>query len=267
MSTDALNNFKSNLERLDLYIRFSKSLDLNANEIRTMRTELYLENKGDEMLQISNKLLAENPDLQNNQAEFLKRIVQQQKIDEEKYWEEHILTLYHRLRDELLIIQLVASADAYRTELTELLLRKNADKLKKHKTDIVKLLGDITNPDSWDEIYEEIVRFGVSNLTRRNKYISWIDKIKNEFNLNISANHGDLLQIEEIIATRNILAHNRKIINQDYVDRSKGFYHHIGQTLPTLGDEREIEHTYCIDSIQCFQRVIQAIDNECISMV
>jgi hypothetical protein len=74
-------------------------------------------------------------------------------------------------------------------------------------------------------------------------------------------NHQDISQLEEIIATRNLLAHNGRIVNKDYLERSSAYYQCIGGCPLNLGDERKISHAYCLDAITCFNTVIDAVES------
>ena len=188
-------------------------------------------------------------------------MIEQQKQSENKFLEE-LVEQFHRSRNELIIIQLVAVADSYRNELTELLLRKKTDSLRKQKKEILSLLIENPTIEDWEVIYDDIIRIGVDSFTRNKKFIGWVEKVKTEFSLPINHPnwHKEINHLEEVIATRNLLAHNGTSINHDYLNRSSEYYRCVGQDQPNLGDERIIEHSYCVEAIKCFDTVIDAIE-------
>ncbi len=259
--TSALETFSQNLVRLGRFLQLAKSLELNDAEVFKIRKEFFWQTTEDELVKIRDEAITTRPDLETNQPELLKEITRLQKEREEGFIAEQ-MGVYHRLRDELTVIQLVAIADGYRNEATAMLFRKKTSALIKHKAEIVKALSDTPVPLDWNELYEEIIRVAVNTMTRTAKYRSWIDRIKNDFSLTLVVNPADIDKMEEIIATRNVLAHNAGIVNRDYEDRAAPHYQRTGQIAPIAGSLRHIDHVYCTSSIQCFERVIHAIDRE-----
>lgn len=260
-TTSALQTFSQNLLRLDRFLQLAKSLELNDSEVFKIRKEFFWQTTEDELVKIRDEAVLRRPDLETSQAELLKEITKLQKEREEGFIAEQ-MGLYHRLRDELTVIELVAIADGYRNEATALLFRKKTSALVRHKAEIVKSLSDTPIPLDWNELYEDIIRVAVNAMTRTAKYRSWIDKIKNDFSLTPTINAADIDDIEEIIATRNVLAHNTGIVNRDYEERAAPHYRRTGQTAPIAGSLRHIDQVYCTSAAQCFERVIHAIDAE-----
>lgn len=261
IQTSALQTFSKNLIRLDRFLQLAKSLELNDAEVFRIRKEFFWQTTEDELIKIRDEAVTSKPALETNKPELLKEVTKLQKEREEGFIAEQ-MSLYHRLRNELTIIQLVSIADGYRNEATTLLFRKKTSSLVRHKTEIVKVLSDTPVPLDWNELYEDIIRVAVNQMTRTAKYRSWIDRIKNDFSLTPSVNGDDIDNIEEIIATRNVLAHNAGIVNRDYEERAAPHYRRTGQTAPVAGSLRHIDQVYCTSAAQCFERVIHAIDAE-----
>lgn len=259
--TAALQAFSHNLSRLTRFMQLAKSLDLSDTEVLKIRQEFYWQLTGDELLKIRDEAVTQQPNLEAKPAELLLEVSKLQRQREEGFIVEQ-LGQYHRLRDELALIQLVAFADAYRNEATALLFRKKTSVLIKHKADIIKALSDLTTPLDWDELYDEIIRVAVNNMTRNIKYRGWVEKIKNDFSLTPSISGSDMDLFEEIIATRNVLAHNSGIVNKDYQDRSLPHFTRIKLPMPPISSLRQIDQLYCTSAIQCVERVLHGIDSE-----
>ncbi|MCA0457127.1 MAG: hypothetical protein LCI00_24360 [Chloroflexi bacterium] len=249
------------MTRLNRFLQLARTLDLSDAETLQLKQEFYWQVTSDGVNKFRDVAIAKQPTLEFDPLELFKEITKLQKESEEDYVVEQ-LGLYHRLRAELTIIQLIAMVDGYRTDATTLLFQKKTASLIKHKSDIVKLLSDVSSPLNWNDLYEDIIRVAVSNMTRNIKYRGWIEKIKNEFSLTPTLVPLDVDQFEEIIATRNLLAHNGCIVSQDYIDRSDAYYRHTGQVMLPIGSQRLVDQNYCTNAIQCISRVLQAIDLE-----
>lgn len=261
VSTSALITFNENISRLNRFLQLARTLDLSDTETLQLKHEFYGQAAADHVVKLRDEIIAQRPTLEFDPVELVKEIKKLEKSNEKEYVVEQ-LELYHKLRAELTIIQLVAMADGYRTDATTLLFQKKTSSLIKHKSDILRLLSDVSAPISWNDLYEDIIRVAVSNMTRNIKYSRWIDRIKNEFSVASVVSVADIDQLEEIIATRNILAHNSCMVNQDYIERSDAYYKRTGQIPLPLGSQRVVTQSYCTDSIQCISRILQVLDQE-----
>lgn len=261
MSTDAYLNFSLNQKRINLFIKFSEALDLDAEEIKQLKTELYWETHEDEVEQIQQQIASEYPS--ESSTTQMKLVMESVRQSESKLLKD-LVRQFRRSRDELLIIQLVAAADSYRNELTELLLRNKTDGLRKNKDAIIRILIDNPTASDWDSVYDDIIRSGVNSFIRSSKgYKGWIEKIKKEFSVSMDLpnEHKEISHWEEVIATRNLLAHAGNIINANYLGRSAAYYKETAQAQPQVGEERVINHTYCVEAIDCLDRIFKAVDD------
>lgn len=170
-----------------------------------------------------------------------------------------------RLSRELILFQLMAMVEVYQKEATRLLVQHNTRYLSKYRKTLMKMLTDKAATTSWGELYDSLIDGGVDNWTS-GTYINWIDNIIREGLIGTPTTpRVEWLKLDEIKATRNLLAHNRALVNSAYLARTNEYYKLSGKVPPSDGDERVVDYQYCYDSFECCEKVIMSIDVEVVS--
>lgn len=170
-----------------------------------------------------------------------------------------------RLSRELILFQLMAMVEVYQKEATRLLVQHNTRYLSKYRKTLMKMLTDKAATTSWEELYDSLIDGGVDNWTS-GTYINWIDNIIREGLIGTPTTpRVEWLKLDEIKATRNLLAHNRALVNSAYLARTSEYYKVSGKIPPSDGDERVVDYQYCHDSFECCEEVIMSIDVEVVS--
>lgn len=167
------------------------------------------------------------------------------------------------LTRELTVVHLVALAEAYRRNVMLHIFTHTDSFLRKSTSEIS--YSDVLNIGNWEDLKSEIVSREVEE-TIRVGYGNWINKLRKDGilpTLNIPA--LDWHQVEELIATRNILVHNRGLIDEEYIRRSKHWYGMNGISQPKVGDPRPVDTSYYMNSVQCLKRTLGAIDSQTVA--
>lgn len=165
-----------------------------------------------------------------------------------------------QLARELALIQLCALTDAYRVDITSLLLRTNHGVIKKSKGSIS--FADLMSLGNWDVIYENIIRAEVDRFTKV-AYRAWVNSLRDEQvvpALNIDFTR--VIHLEEIISTRNVLIHNKGLVDEEYQRRSNDWHGMSKIVMPTVGTRRTIDNAYYKAATRCVLYVISTIDQE-----
>ncbi|WP_119072017.1 hypothetical protein [Aggregatilinea lenta] len=164
-----------------------------------------------------------------------------------------------QLSRDLAVVQLVAIADAYRASLMTLLLEQS-DVLLRNSQEAISY-QEILDLGSWGDLRSELVRRQVDDWMSPG-YGNWINRLGEKClpSLNVSAQ--DWNHLEEIIATRNVLIHNKGCVDEEYLRRTKHWYgmRHLPQ--PKLGETRQIDTEYFTQAIKCIKQVILLIEKE-----
>lgn len=165
--TSAYVNFRQNIDRLESFIKLSQSLDLNAEEARTLRKGLFDSVLTEEIASIKDQLLLSEPELETNTAELTKRVLTEQMRIGQNYWRDQ-LDRYYALRNELVIVQLVTLTEIYITDLLTLLFETNKDCLfnQVSETDTMKY-EEILEHDSISDLRDIIIRKRVDQVMRK----------------------------------------------------------------------------------------------------
>lgn len=169
-----------------------------------------------------------------------------------------------QLSHELAIIQLISMLDSYRMQIMPPLLRSNPTAFDKSEDQMA--YNEILRFGNWDDLIDEIVKREAGNWTSMSHW-EWIETIKKQFPLRLIFDGNSRLQLEEIIATRNILVHNRGIIDDKYIDRSKNWYAANKLSLPSLSSSRQVDSEYYKASARCVKYIIETIDQEAIKII
>jgi hypothetical protein len=172
-----------------------------------------------------------------------------------------------RLSRELILFQLMAITEVYQKEATRLLVQHNTEYLSKYRKTLMKMLADKAVTTTWSELYDGLIDAGVDNWTS-GTYINWMDNLIREKLIGTpTTSRVEWLKVDEIKATRNLLAHNRGKVNSSYSARTQEYYKLSGKIQPTNGDERVVDYQYCYDSFQCCEKVVTSIDVEIVKMI
>lgn len=165
-----------------------------------------------------------------------------------------------QLSRELALIQLCALIDAYRVDVTALLLKTNHNVLKKSKGAITHI--DLITLADWNLIYETIVRNEVATLTKV-AYRIWINTIKDvQLIPTLTIDFQKVIQLEEVISTRNVLIHNKGLVDEEYQRRSNDWYGISKIPMPNIAVRRNIDNDYYKSAAKCITYVISTIDQE-----
>lgn len=174
------------------------------------------------------------------------------------------------LLKELIVIQVVASAEAYKMDLTREILNNHLKLLaspKSTKEQIMKMFSDPTNKIDWLTLYEDILDVGV-NVKGDIPYNDWIRWLQNGILPTLTISKSDLLSLIEITSTRNLLIHHRGIVQTKYINRTNDYFDaNTSFTRPIVGQKREIDIDYCANAMKCFQRIISLIDDATIGIL
>ena len=260
--TSAYNTAIQNLERVTAFYKLSEAFDYKSDVVEEYR-EQFLEQAAEDLL---------NRVPESIQKDKLGKSL----IDiYNKSWQEHVAG-YQKLRCELSLVQLVATADVYKEEITKLLLVNNMAQynidfmvsyLNLKKADLISSgypisYDAIMQRTDWHEHCNTHLANELEKLTRQVAYEKWIDKICSQFLPNFTLVVSDKFQLSEAIATRNILIHKRGIIDSEYLERSRHWYIFAQATPPGVGTIRIIDNKYYEEISLCLKRVITAIDSE-----
>jgi hypothetical protein len=167
---------------------------------------------------------------------------------------------------ELALVQLVAMIDVYRADLMRLIFKSNTRYLqdsreKYHPKDVLEL-------GNWEALETDMIERETQQWTKNVAFARWIENVRNRSllpQLNLSA--SAISQVEEIIATRNTLAHNRGRIDAEYIRRSKHWYGIMKRQQPNIGTNRELDNEYYIQSSMCIKHVIEEIDKAAVQVI
>lgn len=176
---------------------------------------------------------------------------------------------------EVGLVQMIAIADAYRGDITALLLQKNRDKyyvdvmirVLEEKKDIIRPKGkkilhkDLRNSGIWKERYDDILSKRLRSLTDL-AFEKWMDRISIDFSLTFRIDALMKAHLAEVIATRNVLVHSRGIIDQEYLRRSQEWYGRNKLAYPAIGARRKIDSQYYKDSVTCISSAVRSIQEE-----
>ena len=167
------------------------------------------------------------------------------------------------LAQELTIIQLVAMADAFRTGIMTYLFLQRTDLLAESKCEIS--FAEILDSGTWQDLISYIISLETNEWTQLG-FGNWISRLKKQHLLpSLSIDPKDRNQLEEIIATRNVLIHNRGLIDEEYIRRSRHWYGMMQLQPPVLQAPRYLDKEYYIEAAICIKRIVTAIDREVIS--
>lgn len=171
------------------------------------------------------------------------------------------------LSRELILFQLMAITEVYQKEATRLLVQHNTEYLSKYRKTLMKMLADKAVTTTWSELYDGLIDAGVDNWTS-GTYINWMDNLIRERLIGTPAtSRVEWLKVDEIKATRNLLAHNRGRVNSSYLTRTQEYYKLSGKIQPAIGDERVVDYQYCYDSFECCEKVANSIDVEIVKAI
>lgn len=166
------------------------------------------------------------------------------------------------LAAELALMQLVAMADSYRNSIMRLILDNRPEILSRSKQKLDYSYLEIMALGNWENLREQMIQKELDNWTNIS-YGNWIRKLKREEVLpKLSLTPEQIEQLEEIIATRNILAHNNGIIDQEYIRRSQNWYGISKQDQPQLDTKRGIDKLYYTSASMLIKLIIKSIDEK-----
>jgi hypothetical protein len=165
-----------------------------------------------------------------------------------------------QLSRELALIQLCALTDAYRVDVTSLLLRTNHVIIRKSKGSISFV--DLLSLADWNAIYESIIRAEVDRFTKV-AYRAWVNSLREEQIIPaLIIDFKRVIHLEEIISTRNVLIHNKGLVDEEYQRRSNDWYGMSKNIMPSIGTRRTIDNAYYKAAAECVLYVISTIDQE-----
>jgi len=165
-----------------------------------------------------------------------------------------------QLARELALIQLCALTDAYRVDVTSLLLRTNHTVIKKSKGSMSFV--DLISLGSWDVIYESIIRSEVERFTKV-AYRAWVNSLRDvQVIPALNIDFTKIIHLEEIISTRNVLIHNKGLVDEEYQRRSNDWHGKSKTVMPPIGIRRTIDNDYYKAATKCVLYVISTIDQE-----
>ncbi len=162
---------------------------------------------------------------------------------------------------ELIIMQLVASVEAYELETTYELLKNNLNRIAstdKVRREIINIL--VSPHTSWTDMMDTILQEGTKSLTSPS-FDSWISWLAKNYTPGLSVQKSDNLFLTEVLATRNLFAHHRGIVNIKYINRTGDYYKFSGKVPPAIGSLRAVAPDYCLQAIRCFSRIVREIDS------
>lgn len=160
---------------------------------------------------------------------------------------------------ELAVVNLVAIADAYRSGIMAYILRKDSTIIKKSKLDMS--YSDIIDIGNWEELYSKLVHKTTEEWLG-NGYGVWITKMKEKILPNINIQPENRLQIEEIVATRNTIIHNKGMVDSEYLRRSDNWYGFHKIDPPAIMTKRNLDESYYKSSSRCFKTALKEIDSQ-----
>lgn len=167
-----------------------------------------------------------------------------------------------QLSRDLAIVQLVAITDAYRMSVMITILQRSDALLRKSQEAIS--YSEILDAGNWDSLRTELVRRQVDDWMRLG-FGNWINKLRKECLPSLNISPQDWNQLEEVIATRNVLIHNRGCIDDEYLRRTQHWYGMCQLPQPRLGDARQVDTKYFTTAMKCIRQVIATIDKEVIT--
>jgi hypothetical protein len=175
----------------------------------------------------------------------------------------------NELFKELIVMQLVASAEAYELEITHEVLKRNLDRIassQSAKRDIITILSTSQINSTWTDVKKMILEEGTRSLTAPS-FDSWIKWLCKNYIPAMNIPKPDFLLLTEILATRNLFAHHRGIVNSKYNNRTSDYYQMLNYVPPSVGSVRKISHDYCQQAIKCFNKIIRQIDDQIYTII
>jgi hypothetical protein len=168
-----------------------------------------------------------------------------------------------QLSRELVLFQLVAIVEIYQKDITSIIVKTKTEYLSRYKKVLLTIIGAKSATNSWDDLYESIIQEGTKQWLTGN-FWDWINNMIRDKIINTPRNssNNDWVQLDEIKATRNLLAHSRGIVDKGYLERTKNYYKSFNLQSPNIGIERIITHQYCYDSLICCKKTLESIDDE-----
>lgn len=165
-----------------------------------------------------------------------------------------------QLSRELALIQLCALTDAYRVDVTSLLLHTNHAIIKKSTGSIS--FAELMSLGEWDVIYRSIIRAEVERFTKV-AYRAWVKSLQKEHIIpRLDIDFEKVIHLEEIISTRNVLIHNKGLVDEEYKRRSNDWHGISKIVMPSVGTRRTIDNAYYKAVAESILYVIKTIDKE-----
>ena len=162
---------------------------------------------------------------------------------------------FKNLQGQLMTQRIVDSALVYVTSLLTLIFNKRPEPLQRFSEKEVKV-ADVLRWATKEELVHDIIDKRVMELSYQGvRQLN--DTLKRVLALPLVTNDEDLLFLVEMVELRNIVTHNRGIINRAYCDRMKVDYGRVGET---------INHAWVTENAQLMNlfRIIADLDTRAI---
>lgn len=212
-------NYRSNIERLELFVELSESLRPGDSSVLSSRSGFLGRVKARTFDEAKTDVIASNPGIESNQSLFLQKVSSLQQELENLYWQKH-LDHYIKLRTEMPIVHLITITEIYFDNVLVEVFNKNIMLIFQGVEMESMSYSDIVKFSSKEDIHSHLIRKRVDQIMKYSlkRMIKTIEKLCSSSD---NCSDDKIKALTQLWDTRNLIIH-QNAISDAHFERSYG---------------------------------------------